>query len=285
MLGFPITLTTCALTHCKIDTGMLEFINTGHFRLLTATITMSRKITNFFAREATTPSTSRGQTSQPLSSTSREAKTQPLPSTSPTGCEQWQHHSQSTPVSSSVPGVILPRVPQPCASATASIGLHTKPATMDCVGKMQFIPSSSFPFPREANGRGCRAEWFLSFPWLHYDVATNSTACWTCLQAVAQKGIDLPKETAFLTGFRNWKRATELMKGHSESTSHNTAVRFSAAVNQKSDVSRLLNKENARQQDVAYSALIAILKSIRFLGRQGLALRVTSIMMGTFGSS
>jgi hypothetical protein len=106
--------------------------------------------------------------------------------------------------------------------------------------------------------------------------------CCVCLSAVTQKRCNTPKETAFLCGFSNWKKAIELFKGHENSAIHKEAVKISMPIDPKQDISRMFVKENIRKQNIAYESLSAIFKAIRFLGCQGLALRGHGHKEGNF---
>ena len=55
-----------------------------------------------------------------------------------------------------------------------------------------FHPGRKFIFPKRRFGareRSCQAQWFIDFPFLHYDVDKDVVFCHTCLTAVEQKKI------------------------------------------------------------------------------------------------
>ncbi len=55
-----------------------------------------------------------------------------------------------------------------------------------------FHPARNFAFPKKTFGareRSCQSQWFVDYPFLHYDVERDVILCHTCLTAVQQKKI------------------------------------------------------------------------------------------------
>ncbi|XP_053398113.1 zinc finger MYM-type protein 1-like [Mercenaria mercenaria] len=82
-------------------------------------------------------------------------------------------------------------------------------------------------------------------------------------------------ETAFIsTGFSNWKDATKKFKKHENSECHKEAVERSITLpKQTKDIGETLSSAHAQEKMNNRHQLLKILRSIRFLARQGLALR------------
>ena len=55
-----------------------------------------------------------------------------------------------------------------------------------------FHPGRSFVFPKKKFGkreRSCQSQWFVDYPFLHYDVEKDVVLCHTCVTAVEQHKI------------------------------------------------------------------------------------------------
>ena len=75
-------------------------------------------------------------------------------------------------------------------------------------------------------------------------------------------------------GYCNWKDATSAFKKHQESKTHCEAVEAMITLpNTTSDVGELLSKAHKEEKELARDMLRSILSSVRYLARQGLALR------------
>lgn len=80
-------------------------------------------------------------------------------------------------------------------------------------------------------------------------------------------------EDAFITkGFKNWKRALDKFSEHEKSACHRHAVLQLQQI-KSGPVTAQLSQQKAAEQATARTALIAVLGSVRYLARQGLALR------------
>ena len=134
-------------------------------------------------------------------------------------------------------------------------------------------------FPCHTIGKQRRsfcASWYSKYPWLHYQEASDSVLCFHC--HVAEKRhlpVTLNKEDAFITaGFSNWKKAIEKFNKHEKSIAHHQAVELVEKIPKTTkNVGDMLSSTHAKQKAENRDMLKIILSSIRFLGRQGLALR------------
>lgn len=121
-------------------------------------------------------------------------------------------------------------------------------------------------------------QWIGKFPWLFVPNTSAGVLCKVCSEAhrlgLSESGItDGRKEDAFVTyGFKNWKRALEKFNTHEKSHSHQFA-KMQLANYKAAGIDTQLSSQHAKQQHSARAALLKIISSIRFLGRQGLPLR------------
>jgi hypothetical protein len=75
-------------------------------------------------------------------------------------------------------------------------------------------------------------------------------------------------------GYCNWKDATSAFRKHQESETHCEAVEAMITLPKTtSDVGELLSKAHKEEKELARDMLRSILSSVRYLARQGLALR------------
>ena len=75
-------------------------------------------------------------------------------------------------------------------------------------------------------------------------------------------------------GFCNWKNATVLFQKHQQSVTHKQAVEVMIVLpSSTKDVSELLVKQLAKEKECNRRMLLKIVSSIRYLSRQGMALR------------
>ena len=95
------------------------------------------------------------------------------------------------------------------------------------------------------------------------------------------KGLSLAKkEEAFVTtGFNNWKKAYQRFQQHIQSDLHKESILKIELLKQDS-VSSLLNKQAMAEQEQHRVQLLKQLSSLKFLLRQGLAVRGHEDMEG-----
>ena len=121
--------------------------------------------------------------------------------------------------------------------------------------------------------RSFQATWFNKFKWLHYVVAQDAARCFTCCKAVKDgravaTGVT---ERAFLEkGFTNWKDGTRSFSKHESCDFHKVCA---AALASTVDVGDMLSRQAASEKRVNREYLLKVLSTVRFLARQGLALR------------
>ncbi len=140
----------------------------------------------------------------------------------------------------------------------------------------------SFPFPKRPYGiknivyRSFQPKWFNLHPWIHYIESNDSVLCYVCMQAIKQKKMSEKRaDNAFITrGYHNWKDAVVAFKKHEESVCHKEATDVMLIIpSQHRDCGEMLSGGLAREKAINRQMLYRIISSIRYLARQGLALR------------
>jgi len=134
-----------------------------------------------------------------------------------------------------------------------------------------------FPFTTCGNKRrSFRAEWFDKYPWLEWDGPSQAAFCHCCRMSTKLRLVTFShcSDDAFsIRGFSNWKHAHDKFVCHEGSTSHKeAALKWSNYVSSIS-ISTHLKTGLEQQQAQNRQALLEMLSSLRFLARQGLAIR------------
>jgi len=138
---------------------------------------------------------------------------------------------------------------------------------------------SNFSFPVRVFGattqvnRSFQASWFNRFHWLHYDAALDIAFCFVCCKASKMKRVLLTgvtEHTFIVKGFSNWKDAIRAFNKHEASDLHKLAV---DSLKCRIDIGEMLSSQHAKEKKINRDYLMKVLSSIRFLARQGLALR------------
>ena len=140
----------------------------------------------------------------------------------------------------------------------------------------------SFAFPCRMFGkknpvkRVFRSDWYKKWRWLHYDEASDSALCFYCSKAEQEGKLrSTAKDLSFISkGFTNWKDATEAFKKHEKCKCDQDANQVMIVLPAtKRDIGEACSATHAHQKTENRTMLLKILQNIRFLGRQGLALR------------
>ena len=121
--------------------------------------------------------------------------------------------------------------------------------------------------------RSFRSVWFNPYKWLHYDLGKDAAFCFLCCKAVkaGKANVTSNAEKSFLvSGFTNWKDATRGFKNYEECDFHKVCT---SALATTVDVGDTLNAAAISEKEKNREYLLKVLSSVRFLARQGLALR------------
>ena len=121
--------------------------------------------------------------------------------------------------------------------------------------------------------------WYKLFPWLDYDIESDTSFCYICKYAEALGHLTSHHtEIAFTrTGFCRWKQALEKKKGftrHQDSEAHKTAVlRLITAPATSHDIAVLIDDSVLQQQANNRMMFIKVMRSVQLLLCRGFALR------------
>ena len=128
-------------------------------------------------------------------------------------------------------------------------------------------------------------QWFIKFPWLHFNISLGSVLCHICMVAKSKKITDLTKcnKDAFTSkGYSNWKKAMEKFSAHEKSNYHRLAASNLKYVKTEAPVISKINIGYLKEQEEAREALLKLISSMKFLGEQGLAIRGNESSHGNF---
>jgi len=138
-------------------------------------------------------------------------------------------------------------------------------------GKLEGIPEQT----HGSKTRRFQTAWFQRFPWLHLSTSLKAVVCYQCAKSnqLGLLSLTTKNEDTFVTkGFLNWKRALEKFTDHEKSACHRHAVLQLQQI-KSGPVTAKLSSQKAAEQESARTALLSVFGSIRYLARQGLALR------------
>lgn len=124
--------------------------------------------------------------------------------------------------------------------------------------------------------RSFKPEWYKKWSWLHWNSESESVKCFVCMKAkklnlkvISKTKVD---ETFIISGFSNWKKASEKFSSHESSECHKASVASIMSFNQTPITAQLSNQIN-NQMIAAQKALISIVSSIKYLASRTMALR------------
>ena len=158
----------------------------------------------------------------------------------------------------------------------------------------------TYRFPKRSFGqktvvyRGFQPDRFLKWPFLHYEESWDEVFCHTCLMAcklnrmktrnvdpafvscylIIKRGVIKDMNLQVERGFHNWKDGTIGFRKHEECASHKEAVKVMVVLPATTtDIGEHLSHEHASQKLKNQQALYLIITCLRYLCRQGLAVR------------
>ena len=188
--------------------------------------------------------------------------------------------SQTSPV---IPAVIQSETSE--ATSRSSESTSGRPEMqVDDISKLGLVPespnqpSSDYIYPKTKFGdsyRSFKTVWTTQFTWLHYNESTDSAFCWYCKKATATGQLKSSKrEDAFINrGYTNWKNAIAAFRKHEQSDCHKEAVETHLLPQQCGDIAKRVQESLSEERRVNRAMLFKIIRSIKYLARQGLALR------------
>lgn len=124
--------------------------------------------------------------------------------------------------------------------------------------------------------RRIQPSWYEKHPWISVCTSTYKIFCSTCRSAKELHLLTFSKhqKSAFIEdGFGNWRKALQRFQEHEKSDMHKEATEKVAARSSGRDVLSQLNAQHAADTMFHRKMLMKLLSCIKFLARQGLALR------------
>ena len=170
-------------------------------------------------------------------------------------------------------------VAQPPATVTQPSATVAQPPA-DNIPEIPYQPSDTNIIPQQIlqnkKKLNFQANWFKQFPWLHYEKNMEAVLCHTCAIASSKGLIDLAKkyDDAFISkGFKNWKKAIEKCNAHNRSATHKLANENVVFHQSQHDVNAQLIIQLKNDQHESRNVLLKLITSLRYLTRNGLAIR------------
>ena len=115
--------------------------------------------------------------------------------------------------------------------------------------------------------------WYERYPWLVLCMTKLKAFCHLCKYCTKNKLLEHPSDSAFVSlGYDNWKRALERFQRHADCLSHKEAAKKVMQI-QRPGIDCLLDGQCLKSQQLHRRMLYTVLSSLRFLVRQGLAIR------------
>lgn len=122
--------------------------------------------------------------------------------------------------------------------------------------------------------RKFQTNWLCKYTWLEYNSESDKALCSICKQAYSQNMLlfSTKKDSFLIKGFSNWKKGVEKFLAHEKSQCHKEAVMKTVSATNVNVLSQLQNKCQMEMIE-AREALMVVFSTIKFLTRQGLAIR------------
>lgn len=149
-----------------------------------------------------------------------------------------------------------------------------------------WVPDASFQFPTSGKRNlKFQSQWLQKFPWLVYSKKNDGALCKYCVlfaKDTAGKGGHQKLRLLVKEPYRNWKDALECFKNHQgKCVYHKAAMEsgsnfISVAKNPNRDIRNQVDLARKKQVQENREMLASIVDTIKFCGRQELALRGTN---------
>jgi hypothetical protein len=159
---------------------------------------------------------------------------------------------------------------QKSENASAAMTIHSQSLTTS----LPYQPH--IDYPKDSDNRSFQYNWYKRWSWLDWDQLSGRVLCHPC-RVVNQMGIRLLSKNADPTfstsGFCTWKDAVRRFDKHAFSKAHMESVRKLQDHLKGVNVAAQLNQQLSSEHSQNYQALMHILSTLKFLCRQGLAIR------------
>lgn len=166
------------------------------------------------------------------------------------------------------------------SSVEANIPSSTETASLPEIGYKPHQPQIAFPKRtfglKNPVTRSFQSEWFRKWGWIHYDEENDSAFCYICSTAYKDKKLSSQAidQSFICRGYTNWKDGCRKRGGfhaHELSDSHKEALERS--IKPSLDVGEELSSIHKQEKITNRKNFLKIVSCLRFLCRQGLALR------------
>ncbi|CAF1986437.1 unnamed protein product [Rotaria magnacalcarata] len=145
-----------------------------------------------------------------------------------------------------------------------------------CMSDHQFVPKIQSDLKPSTDKRSCQLGWFLVFKWLSYCKSENKAYCYYCRKAYLcgfhPESNKIGETALTCTGYSDWKNALARFSKHEFGRVHADCV-YRVNEQQKPTVAARLSLTHQIQQENRRRMLFTEVECIKFLLRQGLALR------------
>ncbi|CAF2675289.1 unnamed protein product [Rotaria sp. Silwood2] len=145
-----------------------------------------------------------------------------------------------------------------------------------CISNDLYVPRNQSDFKLSSDKRSGQLGWFLKYQWLTYCQSENKVYCYFCRTAYYGGFHPEPNKsgeaTLAFTGFSDWKNSITRLTKHESSKTHSDCV-YLVKQQQKPTVAAQLNLTHQIQQAKRRRMLLTEIQCIKFLLRQGLAIR------------
>lgn len=149
-----------------------------------------------------------------------------------------------------------------------------------------WMPDESFEFPASVFGKKklrFQKHWMSRFSWLVY-TKSDGALCKYCVlfaHETSGKGSHQMLKSLVTEPFRDWKHALECFNEHSSNAYHKNAIIMGSNFlkvchDSNLDIRNTVSETRKKQVEENRKKLIPIIETIKFCGRQGLALRGTN---------
>ncbi len=125
------------------------------------------------------------------------------------------------------------------------------------------------------NQRNFQSKWYKDYPWLSVCATVKKVFCLYCRYGSSHGLLAFSKcaeDTFTKSGFNNWKKALEKFRVHENSHAHKEA-KLKWIARCMPTITTQLSSQMAEAQKTRREGLVVQLKAIKYLTRQGLALR------------
>lgn len=124
-------------------------------------------------------------------------------------------------------------------------------------------------------GRTFQESWKTKYSWIVFEKEKNNVFCSSCRQCAHLNMLKCSKrDNTFISdGFSNWKHALDKFRTHERSECHRESLEKLNIVNNGTNVHSQLSAANKKEMIAAREALKVIFTTLRYLARQGSAIR------------